>query len=935
MRVERSGATFYLRLRDLPRAGRKGPLSDTNIHALPIGHTFDGYRILRLLGAGGFGITYLAEEATIGRKVAIKEYLPQGFAARAADSFTVRAVSTGAQGQFAWGLDRFRKEASTLVAFEHPNIVSVYRYFEANGTAYLVMQYVEGKPLDALISGGKMLAESEIEEVILPILDGLEQVHATHFLHRDIKPANIYIRKDGRPVLLDFGAARQAFGTESKSITAIVSEGYAPFEQYEAKGDQGPWTDIYAIGAVLYRCITGDRPPAAPERISARLRGTVDPMAPAREAGKGRYSERLLDAADRALSAMPADRPRDIGELRALLKSDGTSRIVSQALPSRALPPSRTADAGSAATITSGPVAPKPRCRAPLLAGGAAAVVAAAVAAYFALTPGAPPPDTAAAPAAPPVQVGTPTPPAPAQPSADELAEGVAKETEAKAEADLAALKDAIGRGELARAKGDLPGVLARIDDALKKRPNHAGLQRVSAAARAIEADLGQRIAARVKELADGAEREATRNHEEAQRLIAEAERLDPAAAKTARERVDAIRGRAEDAKERSQRIELHISLARYHFEQARSAAVQGRYAEARRVSEQANVQLARAQDLLGADSAPPAIADLRRELDAFQQDMTKRIAARVALLLREARELIRDGKLDEVPKRLDEAAELEPASRELAAARRELEEARKKPQAPPDPDAAERERTRGVVRSPVYDTRGRRGAAYFAFGDRTLDPPALPYLQRGADAARAETNAQLILACGYDHLEVKDAAEGRKLAQERCESAQQEAAQRGLAAARIRIGYAAPGKGPEFRRVAFAVQSEKPPEPQKPPEAAKPPEPRPGGLQLAGRTARLSRISAARRAVMRIELQFGAGGALSVSCSAESADGGQSACFGQRNGGGRWSLNGYTLCISSPVINLSGNACYEVSGGGNQYRLAGGGLLAGVMLLQ
>jgi serine/threonine protein kinase len=193
----------------LPLAGRKRPLSETNIHALPIGHTFDGYRILRLLGAGGFGITYLAEEVQIGRKVAIKEYLPQGFAARAADSFTVRAVSSSSQGQFAWGLDRFRKEASTLVAFEHPNIVSVYRYFEANGTAYLVMQYVEGKPLDALISGGKTLDESEIGEVILPILDGLEQVHAAHFLHRDIKPANIYIRRDGRPVLLDFGAARQ------------------------------------------------------------------------------------------------------------------------------------------------------------------------------------------------------------------------------------------------------------------------------------------------------------------------------------------------------------------------------------------------------------------------------------------------------------------------------------------------------------------------------------------------------------------------------------------------------------------------------------------------------------------------------------------------------------------------------------------------------
>ena len=986
----------------MPLAGRTKPLSDTNIHALPIGHTFDGYRILRLLGAGGFGITYLAEEVQIGRKVAIKEYLPQGFAARAADSFTVRAVSSSSQGQFAWGLDRFRKEASTLVAFEHPNIVSVYRYFEANGTAYLVMQYVEGKPLDALISGGKTLAESEIEEVILPILDGLEQVHAAHFLHRDIKPANIYIRKDGRPVLLDFGAARQAFGSESKSITAIVSEGYAPFEQYEAKGDQRASTDIYAIGAVLYRCITGDRPPAAPERVSARLRGTIDPMKPAREAGKGRYSERLLEATDRALSTMPDDRPQNIGEIRALLKGDGSSRIASQALPSHSVPPSRTT--GGAATIapvSDVPVsgAPPRKSRVPLLAGGAVAVGAAAIAAYFLLAPQSPPPGTAATPSAPPTRVSAVTPPR----AEDEAAERAAKEAEQSAEADLAAIRESIRRGEYERVDRD--GEITKLEDrialALSKRSGHAGLQRVMAATKDLRIDLHlsrarhhfdqaraalrenryadgrtalglawlalgaarqsvanaaaepqrikqlleelsafgleleRRIVARVKELAEGAEREAARNYDEARRLVAEAERLDPAAAKAARERVEAIRGRAEDDRERRERVQRHIKLADYHFEQARTAAVEGRLAEARSVAEQAKVQLVRAGEALRSDPAPASLKDLSRELDAFQRDLARRIAARLALLLREARDHIREGKLDDVQKRLDEAAELEPASPDLASARRELEEARKKPAAPPDPDAAERERTKSVVKAPVYDARGRRGAAYFAFGDRTLDPQALAYLQRGADAAKAEANALLMLACSYDQLEVKDAAEGRKLAQARCETAQQEAARRGAAAARIRIGYAAPGKGPEFRRVAFAVQSEKPPEAPKPPEAAKAPEARPGALQLMGRTARLSRISSERRAVMRIEMQFGAAGALSVSCSAEAADGGQTACFGQRSGGGRWSLNGATLCISSPVINLPGNACYEVSGSGNQYRLSGGGLLAGALLLQ
>ena len=978
-------------------------MSDTNIHALPIGHTFDGYRILRVLGAGGFGITYLAEETAIGRKVAIKEYLPQGFAARAADSFSVRAVSTTAQSQFAWGLDRFRKEAATLVAFEHPNIVSVYRYFEANGTAYLVMQYVEGKPLDALLAGGATLAESEIEEVILPILDGLEQVHAAHFLHRDIKPANIYVRKDGRPVLLDFGAARQAFGTESKSITAIVSEGYAPFEQYEAKGDQGPWTDIYAIGAVLYRCMTGDRPPAAPERISARLRGTADPMAPARDAGAGRYSARVLDAADRALSAMPADRPQNIAELRALLKSDGTSRVASHALPSRSVPPTQPTD--SPATIAPVSASSRRKSRVPLLAGGAGAVAVAAVAAYFALSPPPGPPGTAATPGTPPTKVGMTTPPpATPPPSADELAERAAREAELQAEADLAAMKDAIRKGDHERVdrEGGISQLEYRIELALSKRPEHAGLRRVRAEAKelridlhmararhqfdqaraalrenrlaeaktgieqawlvfgearravpdpgaepqrvkqmledlvAFERQLAERIDAMVKDLAAESARQAERgDYAGAARTTEAIERLDPAAAKAARERVEAIRGRAEDDKDRRERVQRHIKLADYHFEQARSAAVVGRLAEARGVAEQAKVQLARAVEALRADPAPQSLKDLSRELDAFQKDLARRIAARAALLLREARELVRDGKLDEVPKRLDEAAELEPASPELAAARRELEEAKKKPAAPPDPDAAERERSRGVVRAAAYDARARRGAAYYGFGERALGPPALPYLQRAADAARAEANATLTLACGYDQLEVKEAAEGRKLAQERCEAAQAEIVRRGVAAARIRTGFAAPGKGPEFRRVAFAVQPEKPAEPPKAPDAARPPDARPGATPLEGRTARLSRISAERRVVMRIELRFGAGGALSVSCSAEAASGGQSPCFGQPSGSGRWSLSGSTLCISSPVINLPGNSCYELSGGGNQYRLSGAGLLAGGMLLQ
>jgi hypothetical protein len=369
----------------------------------------------------------------------------------------------------------------------------------------------------------------------------------------------------------------------------------------------------------------------------------------------------------------------------------------------------------------------------------------------------------------------------------------------------------------------------------------------------------------------------------------------------------------------------------------------QGRLAEARRTVEQVKVQLARAVEVAtevkpapGAKSPEAQVKELGGEVEAFERDLGKRIAQRMAVLLREARAFMQAGKLDEAAKRLEEATDLDAGSADLAAARREFEEARSKPQTPADPDAAERERTRGVVRDSVFDARGRRGVGYFAFGDASFSATAWQVLKRAADAVDADHSAYLTIQCSYDLLEVKGAEEGRKLSEERCRRIEIaiNASKPRTTNARIRKGFGAPGKGPEFRRVAFAVQSDKPAE--KPPETAKPPDTaRPGAFALAGRTARLSRISAERRAVMRIELHFNAGGALAVSCSAESADGGQSACFGQRSGAGRWSLNGSTLCVSSPVLNLSGNACYDVSGSGNQLRLAGGGLLAGAMLLQ
>ncbi len=281
-------------------------MTTTHRYALPNGYEFDGYRIDGILGTGGFGITYRANELAIDRPLAIKEYLPAGIAMRDQSSSAVHASGSSDQDDFEWGLDRFRKEAQTLVSFRHANIVAVFRFFEANNTAYLVMEYARGEDLGTILLRQKTLTEAEIHALIDPLLNGLSRVHQAGVLHRDIKPNNIYIRDDGSPLLLDFGAARYAMGVRSHSLTSIVSAGYAPFEQYISNSKQGPWSDIYALGAVLYRAVTGNIPPEATARVKD------DEMVPASQAARGHYSEQLLSAIDAALSVDESGRPQSI-----------------------------------------------------------------------------------------------------------------------------------------------------------------------------------------------------------------------------------------------------------------------------------------------------------------------------------------------------------------------------------------------------------------------------------------------------------------------------------------------------------------------------------------------------------------------------------------------------------------------------------------------
>src|SRR5512139_2730243 len=224
--------------------------------ALPSQYRLHWYVLERVLGQGGFGITYLARDTNLDQKVAIKEYLPVDVATRRADT-TVRPRSDEQAERYRWGLDRFIREARTLARFDHPNIVRVHSVFEHNGTAYMVMRFEEGENFAALLDRKRTLPEKDLMRVLLPVLDGLELVHNAGFIHRDIKPDNIHIRDDGTPVLLDFGSARYALGGV-RTVTILVAPGYAPFEQYYSSGEnQGPWTDIYGLGATCYRAIAG------------------------------------------------------------------------------------------------------------------------------------------------------------------------------------------------------------------------------------------------------------------------------------------------------------------------------------------------------------------------------------------------------------------------------------------------------------------------------------------------------------------------------------------------------------------------------------------------------------------------------------------------------------------------------------------------------
>ena len=289
-----------------------GEVPEVDYVALRPGQAIGRYEIVAVLGQGGFGITYRARDVQLGREVAIKEYLPTALAVRQ-DGATVLPRTTKLADDFGWGRDRFVTEGRTMATLHHvPAIVKVFDFLEANGTAYIVMELLSGETLEDRLKRQGTLTPEELDRILWPLLDGLEQVHAAGFLHRDIKPANILLNAAGDPTLIDFGAAREAMVGRTSAMTAIFTPGYAAAEQMTS-AKQGPWTDIYGLAATLYHAIAGRTPPSAFDRM---LDDTYEPLSRLMPSG---FAPGLLAGVDAGLAVAARDRPQSIAGWRPIL----------------------------------------------------------------------------------------------------------------------------------------------------------------------------------------------------------------------------------------------------------------------------------------------------------------------------------------------------------------------------------------------------------------------------------------------------------------------------------------------------------------------------------------------------------------------------------------------------------------------------------------
>lgn len=286
--------------------------------SLPEESMLNRYRIQKTIGGGGFSFVYLAEDSENGQQVVIKEYFPTKLAVRTPEG-CIEEISAEKKKLFNLGRKLFFQEVSMLAGLNHPNIIEIIGFFQENGTVYSVMPYEKGLSLQQYIrKHNGPIKEQRIISIFVPILEGLKAVHEQELLHLDIKPGNIYLRVDGTPVLIDFGAVYKILRTEEPRLFPVVSHGFSPPEQSSKRTPLGTWSDIYAIGATIWTCMAGKPPPAARDRVTKTktLRPSVEEFA-------GQYSPYLLEIVDECLSLSPSTRIRSADELLEMLQQKG------------------------------------------------------------------------------------------------------------------------------------------------------------------------------------------------------------------------------------------------------------------------------------------------------------------------------------------------------------------------------------------------------------------------------------------------------------------------------------------------------------------------------------------------------------------------------------------------------------------------------------
>jgi serine/threonine protein kinase len=281
--------------------------------SLPNGYRLNEYTIVRKIGGGGFSMVYLARDEA-NNPVAVKEYLPGALVLRTEGSVLVEASSDDNRNVFRHGMKCFFEEGRALAKINHPNVIRVTNFFRANETVYMVMRYERGKTLQQHIQAHRgNIRESFIRRVFAQLMTGLREVHTHKLLHLDIKPSNIYIRLDGSPVLIDFGAARQTLNQEESRLQPMYTPGFAAPEQYHNRERLGPWTDVYSIGASIYACLAGYPPQAADARL------LNDKLTSARETWRGEYSDQLLETVDQCLQLNYMERPQSVFAVQKIL----------------------------------------------------------------------------------------------------------------------------------------------------------------------------------------------------------------------------------------------------------------------------------------------------------------------------------------------------------------------------------------------------------------------------------------------------------------------------------------------------------------------------------------------------------------------------------------------------------------------------------------